>query len=159
MITSKQINNLFETYKNGYKIGNDYIEVFTNPDSKELRDAATDGYNKNNSGSIRFLADHSDSKVYVWNARILHSAMAVKLGYADCVETNNYHVFLGLAKVDAGKAVVIESDNLNWRFTEKSKIFLDSFFNLNWNWLNTYINCSNYLAKRKEEYFRIRRTW
>lgn len=157
MITSKRIIDISERYVSRPNVGNDSVEIFVNPNSQELRDAAKDDFDRLCNGTIRFFADGDKKEVYVWGSRILHSNLGKMLGMSALLSLDHYSALLGVASVSGGRARIIDSYNLDYCFHNFNVMGLQHFFSLNWSWLYQYIDCKDYLNKRQDEFLRLKK--
>ena len=167
MITSKQINNLLEYYKESKKMPNGNLEVFYNPDRSEIlqlkRQSRTpkDFY-------VRFIADaRPPQKVYVFDANIaVHNDVLNLLSFPTRFNETPY-LILGTGKVtDNGIINLFDVHFLQAEilrlFSSPTKLikFYDTLFNYKWEWCNYYIKgLTSYLDKEKEQFEATKKAW
>ena len=163
MITSKYIIEISERYVSRPNVGNDSVEIFVNPNSQEIRDAAKDDFDRICNGSIRFFADDDKKEVYVWGSRILHHKLTNILKLGSNSGLSNLSAFFGIATVNGGRAKVVESYNLTWNISQAkmgshdSIKFLTNFFSIDWGWLFPYIDCKDYLKSKLDEVLKLKK--
>jgi hypothetical protein len=156
MITAHQI---LEAYETSFKHKNDYVEVFANPDKKELRDAGE---------SIRFSANDCNKTVYVWGANLaLHFEARAKAKLPKCGENLVYWwtgILEGVARSFGTEYVMSSSDCFSQGFMEyrdekrmgrrdNSVAILYSLADIldrDWSWVNRYIKVDGWLDEIKE---------
>ena len=161
MITSSQINQLSEEYLKTVKSYSNSFPVFENPSAKEIAEACKQSKVMWGESGIRFFADNSSKKVYIWDSYYgVHIAIARQIGLGDRCINHDPTLFFGSAKVIGGKAVIEDSDELRAEqgntagryqdIRDKGELFFKKFFAINWSWVDKYVSCSAYLNKIKD---------
>lgn len=164
MITSKNISNLLESYVYSKKVRGGALTIYENPDRSDILSALKDSYEK--SDDIRFIADFSSKKVYIFNGMLgIHEDGLRLLSMGG--ETGNYNnpnrilgdaiFWNGMAGVY--KSVAIESHleivkySHNSSEVESAKKYLDEILNKNWTWVDKYLRYTNlYIKNKLKEY-------
>ena len=105
-----------EEYVFGRKVafGNEWIEVFVNPSTKEIMKSK-------DAGIVRYCIDLAKKKLYVWNPELLHEYMAKQGEKEGYLEHDAYNLkdavrnpyIWGVAKVINGKLEIDEGDEYN----------------------------------------------
>lgn len=161
MITSKQIITLSEEYVKTVKSYSNSFPVFENPSAKEIAEACKQSKAQWGTSNIRFFADNNSKKVYIWDAYYsIHIGVARSLDFSDRCINHDPTLFFGSAKVDSGRAIIEDSDEIRAEqvnlagshqdIRDKGGLFFKRFFAINWSWVDRYISCSAYLNKIKD---------
>jgi hypothetical protein len=146
MITAPQIlKSLLEEYHSGHTANGNYVEVFKNPSLLEMRKLGD---------KIRFIADPSNHKVYVWDARLaLHHDIERKIGNFDNLD---YKILSGEADwkqpayhINQASHIqtIVDNPRENVDYMEPAAQLLDD----NWGWLDKYFKGSSAYTSEKLE--------
>ncbi len=108
---------------NAVKIGNNYIEVFTNPSTSEIREL------KKTTGNIRLIIDNKTKTIYAWDGFLAtHSkiiqALKLNISYnhtvlGAAIIHNSKLVFSGLSSTEETPAITSKLMKINWAWAEK----------------------------------------
>lgn len=126
----------------------DFIEVFVNPDSKELRDLSKDA------NIIRFIADAKERKVYMWDGEELHLNIIESLlpEYYQVYfhGTQEGTVLIGTGILHGTKAYMTNADALEYdadRFFDGVESAWDDMVEkgllTDWSWAGAFIDISS----------------
>jgi hypothetical protein len=178
MITSRQINKLFEEWDRTVKDGNKSIDLFLNPTSSDLKEIYSKMSSNNPNKEVRFIANaKAPQKVYMWDAALaVHYAIAYVLGLERGPASFDEPVFVfdGFGYLRGGKVIPVFShgtaknivDTEYARFSGKSKTppkvipdwasdydTLEEFFKYNWNFIDRYVpGVSSYINNERTKF-------
>lgn len=118
------------------------VDVFVNPTTKEMLEAE-------DKLCLRFIANFSDKKVYVFNPDVTHQEMAMKLNLSKSLDDYRYDTKLlgGVAKISGGKFKIIEIHNLDIIGSHEHKLARSR---RDWSFINKYIIASDFIEKRRK---------
>ena len=134
MITSKQIIEAYETNLPGG------IEIFFNPDRKELRQCGED---------VRFTADADRKKLYVWDAHFANHRDVNQKIYGGA-HWLLMPLFTGIARRNGSKYYVNESHELELGLqSQVGRVLLKEVLALDWSWVNKYMEINNFINHLK----------
>lgn len=142
MITSNKILKLSEEYLNTFKILKQPAVVYINPTQDEINKLIAPQSRGGRSwplgtGEIRFIADGDRKKVYAWDSGLgLHSDLLKNLNISFSSK-----LIMGTAYSRVGQKPKMNG----WESFSIKKFYVPTF-SMNWNWLEKYINCKEYLA-------------
>ena len=136
---AEKITQFLEKFLSSLKNANDdYIEIFVNPDTPELRDIGP---------YIRFLIDMDHRKVYVADARlIIHADMAsiINLRWDNSILAGEGYFdghYVRVSRQSGGKLYVTSKPDSNWY---NSRLFTEDL-----SWLKWYsIDLEDYLREK-----------
>jgi hypothetical protein len=134
MITASQI---LEEYKTSFRIGSNYIEIFSNPSKKELLSCGDE---------IRFTADADKKEVYVWDGNLaIHDDANKTLGYGGLWFKKP--ILTGIAQKEGSTYYAYRSDELESINLSPpgSEEFLTKLLSYDWDFVNRYINIKDLL--------------
>lgn len=182
MITSKQINNLLEDWDRSIKYGKLSIDIFTNPNSSDLKELYSRLSKDNPRKEIRFIANAKDKKVYVWDAALVHhDAVSQQLGFTSGGPSRGLinhpsYALDGFGIISGGK--ILGEDNngtisdlktsLQYNLIDKGKKSkldywsyeewesrIKEVFNWNWSFIDSFVSGYNqYLNKIKSDFIK-----
>ena len=139
MNKAQYLLQLTEKWAVGFKHHGIYIEIFEDPDRRELEELGRTSTH----GEIRFAADSKTKKLYVWDADLaVHPAVLEQLGFSRDEWRRGHRFLLGTASKRGGQWVFFESDRLN-TWSE----LIPGTFKHDWGWVNRSINVTNYLSR------------
>ena len=153
MITSNKIVSICERFVSyAPAVVGKPVPVYENPNSSDYIYL----YKYCEDKEIKFLADNLTKKVYVWEAYALHDSVSNTLGILSRLRKEDPNLLTGDAKLVGGKAVMNGSDDFYYwmqrRDTYKKKI--QEILKIDWSWVNTYVDCKNYMSKLKSDFER-----
>ena len=144
MITSKHI---LEVFSKTVDVIGGYTDVFENPSSSDYAEI----YKESKYHWIKFFADNKTKTVYVWNAdKGIHREIVTKLNLASRMKDDD--ILAGDAMLSGGKATMKDSDMLTSLFdgakrsNRDSEASLKKLLAINWNWVERYISCKDWLS-------------
>jgi hypothetical protein len=157
MIRARQILEAYETsFKN---VKNDYVEVFSNPDRKELSSLGE---------WIRFSANSCNKTVYAWDAHLaLHYVAREHARLPHCGENLEYWwtgILDGTAMQMGSSYVMDSSDCFRMGFKEfydekkvnqidRARIIMYSLADIldhDWSWVDRYVKVNGWLQDMRE---------
>jgi hypothetical protein len=143
MITSKQI---LEIFSKTLDVMGGYTDIFVNPSSSDYAEI----YKESKYHWVKFIADNKTKVVYVWNAdKGIHREIVTKLNLVNRMKDDD--ILAGDAGLSNGKATMQDSDLLTSLFegakrgNKDSEASLKMLLSINWNWVENYISCHNWL--------------
>lgn len=136
-----KLKELLEEFKDSFKFGPKYIEVFINPSKKEMSDASG---KIAGSTFVRFIAT-TDKKFYVFDPIILHHEMAESLKISP---NNGKKDFWAVAKKESGRWRLYSSDSWRPSYHSGSDMTIKK-----WGWMKKYIDFSD------DGKGKIKKTW
>jgi hypothetical protein len=157
MITSKQIDKLFERFLTRHSSGWSSVDIFENPDSSDIKEL----YQSDKNHQVRFLADKDKKKVWVWNINsALHGEVSRVTGvYNSFNKIVPFGLFSGDGYIQNGKTVMRNSDSLDLMLrvvkADKNKEmvnereYLNDILSDSWTWLSRYVDFSGFANKIK----------
>lgn len=163
IITANQIINLSDEYAFAKNIAGSYTVVYVNPDRSDHKELYPSINSNNAAKRLRAIADASKQKVWVWDAyNAHHGHMRPEIGYSSDT-LSNYHVVDIYATYKNPTNLMFEDwedFTYDWMTVPKGTgkwqdivKFLNSLFDLKWNWLDKYIpGSSKYFEKCKSEF-------
>ena len=133
MRLEKYIN---EKWSKSFKIGRQFMEVFTNPSKREFNDARDQSGDR----AVRFAADDKSKLLYVWSSDGLHKDVLNRV-------LGNFrypgHILTGIATQRAGKWVV-DGDGVPLLFLYKDQ---ETLKKTDWSWVEKWINIDQVYAE------------
>lgn len=162
MITSKKINFLLETYLTSKKVvtanGPRELVIYENPDTSERQDIILLAKKTQKGGSgpmIRIIADaRPPQKVYVWDAyNAIHITAKPIIGLSSARSEQTPWLLYGNCVPKGMKFELISWDE---KPSYRNIKFFDNFFSYKWDWLNKYVDTTEYFddIKRWVETYR-----
>lgn len=140
MSRALEITALLEVFYGGFKgRWGDYIEIFVNPDKREMMDAAD-----NRSKEVRFVADPVTKKVYIWNADSALHPEAMKRINSRWDWQRDVNLLVGTAEFSRGKLTLSYIDRLEFMSPEDRAEHL----RMDWRWVDKTILVTPGIEKR-----------
>ena len=131
-------------------------EIFINPNKLDFNSMVTNGVDE-----IRFMADNVTKNVFVWNAdSSLHSEVWAhsslsKYSGGRLPLPYNTELFTGTAYKKGNKFVMFESDQFDSDLNGNNREYKDRALKIisqDWNWVNKYVDMSNWLNKARNKF-------
>jgi hypothetical protein len=147
MITSKQIIKISEKYVDYISSSWATTPIFINPTSSDFKEL----YQNDTSHRVRFIIDNLSKTVYTWSAyHVLHGTVAQKYNLMNRYKNSDPNLIMGVGDLKGGKVYMTGSDSLESNifsikqnlFKDKTKQFLIELININWSWVNKYVDLS-----------------
>lgn len=144
---------VLEAHFETYKVQEKPVEVFINPAPDEIDDAARAGGSRYvyEANGVRFTADATNHKVYVFSVDVIHSDITKRMGITDPVDkiyTRGTKLLNGVAKKKNGRWEMTTSDvlssimygNHTGELLDREKEYMKMLLSTNWSWVNRYIH-------------------
>lgn len=165
MITSKQLQPLFETYLTSKRVhtfnGNRELVIYENPDTSERQDIVLSAKKSQKGGAgpyIRFIADANAKKVYVWDGyEGDHITGRNLVGLPSTNQSKTPWLLYGTSEpVGSYKLKFVQWDSKPLYSEYK---FYFKFLDYDWEWLTRYIDIKDFFSeihKRTDLYRKVK---